>query len=174
MLIILGGLPGTGKSTIAKQLAKQLNAVYIRIDTIEQALKQARNCEIEGPEGYLVGYALAADNLRLGLHVIADSVNPIAITRHAWQKVAQEAHVKFIEIELFCSNAITHQNRVETRKADIKGHCLPSWEDVLTRDYESWESKSISIDTSSHSVDQSIRIILGKLESYLNTSVNGS
>ncbi|HAU1975266.1 TPA: AAA family ATPase, partial [Legionella pneumophila] len=32
MLIIFGGLPGTGKTTISKQIAKQLNAVYLRID----------------------------------------------------------------------------------------------------------------------------------------------
>ncbi|GKV79057.1 hypothetical protein PEC106568_42300 [Pectobacterium carotovorum subsp. carotovorum] len=38
MLIILGGLPGTGKSTIARLLASRLNAVWLRIDSIEQSL----------------------------------------------------------------------------------------------------------------------------------------
>ena len=40
MLIIFGGLPGTGKTTIAKQLAKTVEAVYLRVDTIEQSLWQ--------------------------------------------------------------------------------------------------------------------------------------
>lgn len=39
MLYIFSGLPGTGKSTLAQYLAKTLGAVYLRIDTIEQAMK---------------------------------------------------------------------------------------------------------------------------------------
>ena len=41
MLIILGGLPGVGKTTIAKVLSKKLKAVYLRIDSIEEALKRS-------------------------------------------------------------------------------------------------------------------------------------
>jgi predicted kinase len=73
-LIILGGLPGTGKTMIAKELARQLGAVYLRIDSIEQALRDsALNTEAVGDAGYRVGYAVAEDNLRLGRMVIADS-----------------------------------------------------------------------------------------------------
>ena len=36
MLIVFSSLPGTGKTTIAKDLAAQTDAVYLRIDTIEQ------------------------------------------------------------------------------------------------------------------------------------------
>src|SRR5271165_1678080 len=36
MLIILGGLPGTGKTAIARELARQLGAVHVRIDSIEE------------------------------------------------------------------------------------------------------------------------------------------
>jgi predicted kinase len=36
---------------------------------------------LEGPEGYVVGYQMAPDNLRLGLDVVADSVNPLQVTR---------------------------------------------------------------------------------------------
>jgi predicted kinase len=38
MLIIFGGLPATGKTTIARELARQLGAVHVRIDSIEQAI----------------------------------------------------------------------------------------------------------------------------------------
>ena len=37
MLIVFGGLPGTGKTTVARELARQLGAVHLRIDSIEQA-----------------------------------------------------------------------------------------------------------------------------------------
>lgn len=87
MLLIFGGLPGTGKSTIARLLAARLGAVWLRIDSIEQALIRAETVTRHdiGPAGYLAAYAIAADNLRLGNVVIADAVNPIAITRQAWR-----------------------------------------------------------------------------------------
>ncbi len=65
MLYIFGGLPGTGKSTLASALAGASGAVYIRVDTIEQAVRDS-GLVLDGPAGYLVGYALAFDNLILG------------------------------------------------------------------------------------------------------------
>ena len=41
MLIIFGGLPGTGKTAIASDLARQIGAMQLRIDTIEQAILTA-------------------------------------------------------------------------------------------------------------------------------------
>lgn len=161
MLIIFGGLPGTGKTTLSKLIAKQLKAVYLRVDTVEQALKKCSNPDhVTGPEGYMVCYALALDNLKLGLSVVADSVNSIAITRNDWQKVAKNAQHPFIEIELICSDPQEHQHRIESRKADIPGHKLPKWIDVVHRDYEPWQSKSMTLDTSEYSVHESVTIIM--------------
>ncbi|ASQ45167.1 AAA family ATPase [Legionella clemsonensis] len=167
MLIIFGGLPGTGKTTLSKQLAKQLKAVYLRIDTVEQAFKKFSGFAEKrvGPEGYMISYAIALDNLKLGLSVVADSVNPIAITRNAWRKVAMDANTPFIEIELVCSNAKAHQRRIETRKADIPGHRLPNWIDVLNRDYEPWLSKSMTLDTSEYSIEESVELIMDFIRS---------
>jgi len=41
MLIIFGGLPGTGKTTIARELSSQLGAMYVRVDSIEQAIRDS-------------------------------------------------------------------------------------------------------------------------------------
>jgi predicted kinase len=59
MLIILSGLPGVGKTTIARELARSLAAVHLRIDSIEQALRYA-GATVEF-EGYAVAHAVAAD-----------------------------------------------------------------------------------------------------------------
>lgn len=145
-LIVLSGLPATGKTTIARALAKELGAVHLRIDTIEQTLRDA-GLAVVADEGYRIAYALAEDNLRLGRIVVADSVNPIAITREAWHAVAERAGVKSIDIEIICSNAAEHRRRVETRTADIKGHKLPTWAEVEARDYEPWPRRPMTIDT---------------------------
>src|SRR5260370_5668736 len=114
MLIVFGGLPGTGKTTLARAFAQQWRATYLRIDTIEQALRSSEMLAGDvGPAGYIVAYALAEANLRLGGIVVADSVNPLAITRDAWRKVAAVAASAVFEIEVDCSEAHQHPRRTE-------------------------------------------------------------
>src|ERR1700730_2464226 len=128
----LGRSPGTGKTTIAWELARQLGAVHVRIDSIEQAVRESGVVVVSLDDaGYRVGYAVAEDNLRLGHTVIADSVNPLAATRNAWIDVANRAGVGFVEIEVTCSDPQEHRRRVEARTADISGLRLPTWPEVV-------------------------------------------
>jgi len=67
MLIVFGGLPGTGKSTIARTLAIEIGAVWLRIDSIEQGIRDSG--VVSGSlddAGYRAAYAIAEDNLRSG------------------------------------------------------------------------------------------------------------
>ena len=157
MLIVFGGLPATGKSTLSLAFARELKAVHVRIDTIEAALQAAlpKGKSIDD-WGYRVAYVIAEDNLRLGRIVIADSVNPIALTREAWLNVARRAGVRAVEVEIVCSNRTEHRRRVETRASDIAGHKLPDWNDVVARHYETWTRPHIVIDTAGNSVAQSV------------------
>jgi predicted kinase len=116
MLIVLGGLPGVGKTSIARELARQLSAVHVRIDSIEQAIR-ASGVTVTSLDdaGYRAAYAVAADNLVLGWTVIADSVNPLPVTRAAWLEIARRADVDVVEVEIRCSDEAEHRRRVEHR-----------------------------------------------------------
>lgn len=160
MLITFGGLPGTGKKTIAQRLARKLSAVYLRIDSLEQALLSSNSKTVIESAGYEAAYAVATDNLRIGLTVIADSANLLNVTRDAWRNVTLKAGVQFIEIELICVDKKEHRLRVEYRMADIPGHMLPSWQNVLERNYDPWESEHLMIDTSTISVDHAVETII--------------
>jgi predicted kinase len=165
MLIIIGGLPGAGKTTVARELARQIGAAHIRIDSIEQAIRDAGVLRQPINEaGYRVGYAVAEDNLRVGRTVIVDSVNPLAVTRDAWLAVANRAHVSAMEIEITCSDATEHRQRVETRVSDIAGLRPPTWQEVVSRDYESWNRERLVIDTAGQSVDQNVRMLRNLLK----------
>ena len=154
MLIIFGGLSGSGKTVIARELACQIGAVYLRIDSIEQAMRESGVVKHRLDDaGYRVAYAVAEDNLRLGHTVVADSVNPISLTRDAWVEVANRARVGAVEIEIKCSDRSEHRRRVETRSSDIPGLRLPTWEDVVAREYHPWDRERLVIDTAAHTVE---------------------
>jgi len=161
-LYILSGLPGSGKSSLSKALASHLNSVYLRIDTIEQGLRDLCKIKVEG-EGYRLSYRIAADNLNLGNNVIADSCNPISLTRSEWQEVASLNGVGFVNIEVLCSDIEEHKKRIESRGNDIQGLALPSWSEIEKRQYDSWDCKRIVIDTASKTVNESFKDLLGKL-----------
>jgi predicted kinase len=58
MLYIFSGLPGTGKTSLSKALSVKLQAVYLRIDTIEQALKDNDFTNLYD-QGYKIAFNLA-------------------------------------------------------------------------------------------------------------------
>lgn len=158
MLIVLSGLPGVGKTAIARELARATGGMHLRIDSIEQAMRAA-GWQVEG-EGYRVAYAVAEDNLRLGRLVIADCVNPWPLTRAEWRGVAARAAVRTFDVEVICSNRDEHRRRVESRTADIPGHQLPTWDDVVNRDYQPWDRERIVVDTAGVSVEESVKLLL--------------
>ncbi|MGO7896431.1 AAA family ATPase [Rhizobium ruizarguesonis] len=162
MLIIFGGLPSSGKTTIARALAERLNAVHVRVDTIEQAIRASGIGDDAGPAGYIVAYGIAGDNLTLGRTVIADSVNPLRITRSAWLSVAQAAGVMAAEVEVICSDKAEHRNRVETRLTDVEGLVKPTWQETSERAYDEWHD-AILIDTALKTVEAAVDELIDRL-----------
>src|SRR3954468_915702 len=157
MLIIFSGRSGAGKTAIAREAARQLGAVYVRVDSIEQAIRRhALAASSVDDAGYCAGYALAADNLKLGHTVVADSVNPLALTREAWRDVAVKAGVDALDVEVVCSDSLEHRRRVETRSADIAGHRLPTWDEVVAREFEPWRGDRLVLDTAVASVQDNV------------------
>jgi len=162
VLYIFSGLPGSGKSTLAQGVAEHHHAVYLRIDTIEQGLRDLCSFDVQG-EGYRLAYRVAADNLRLGLSVVADSCNPIELTRREWEQVARDAGAAYRNIEIVCSDPGEHRRRVETRVSTVEGLRLPTWSEVETREYHDWTRPRILIDTAGRSEEACLTQLLAEL-----------
>jgi len=161
-LYIFAGLPATGKSTLACLLAKAQRAAYLRIDTIEQGLRELCAINVQG-EGYRLAYRIAEENLQAGIDVVADSCNPIDLTRNEWEQIALKAQAAFVNIEIICSDNREHRQRVETRQSPVPNMELPNWSDVLRREYHAWAKEHIIIDTAKRSLSESFDELLSKL-----------
>ena len=166
MLIVLSGLPGTGKSTIGKALAAKRSAAYVRVDEIEHALKKHSGLAGEiGAAGYFVAFAIASSNLKLGNMVIADSVNPIPDSRQGWRNVAEAtAGAQLLEVEIICSDANEHRRRVEARAPDIDGFSVPTWSSVISHVYVPWTEPRLILDSALLSIADAVSAIERQLE----------
>lgn len=166
MLIVLSGLPGTGKTTIGKALAAKRSATYVRVDEIEHALKQHSGFDQEiGPAGYAVAFAIASSNLKLGNLVVADSINPVPESRQGWRDVARANDgVLLLEVEVICSDEDEHRHRVDGRVPDIDGFTLPTWSSVTSHVYVPWTEPRLLVDTALLSALDAVSAIEKQLE----------
>ena len=171
-LIVFSGLPGTGKTTLARALSKKLGAFFLRIDAIETGIKQSelKTDSIEDA-GYQGAFNLARENLALGHGVIADCVNPISFSRSAWRQVSRDAHVPCLELELVCSDRVEHQRRVEERHS--QDSATPDWQRVLNRHYEPRQADCLELDTARLDISAQVALVTDALEGVLKDFVQG-
>ncbi|CAM5722767.1 hypothetical protein SCANM63S_00919 [Streptomyces canarius] len=167
MLIVMGGLPGTGETTLARLLTARIGAVHLRVDTIEQAIVRSGLAQHPRRPGGLrrrirPGRGASAQ----GLTLIAESVNPLSVTRDAWRATAVGAGVPVLDVEVVCSDPAEHRLRVTSRSVGIPDLPLPNWQQVVDREYEPWDRKRVVVDTAGQEPRESLAALLARLRSH--------
>lgn len=149
-VIIIVGLPGVGKSTVAEGLAEELAFPLFSVDPIESSIIKsgAERSFQTGLAAYLVAEALASENLKLGLSVITDSVSAVKEARKIWCDLSKKHHARLIIIECVLDSD-SHKKRVESRVRNIHGIPELTWNDVEDRRkiYVPWEEERLVLDT---------------------------
>lgn len=140
MLVVMMGLPGTGKSAIAVAVAKAIGAPVFSVDPLEATLIRAgiTREQRSGYAAYDLALMLARSQLELGQSAVIDAANYLEIARAWWRDLAAEFAVPRPVIECVCSDPEVHKRRIESRHRNILGFIYePSWADVETRRTES-------------------------------------
>jgi predicted kinase len=149
-LIVVSGLPGTGKSSLAAALAQELAATLLAKDVIEAALwrqrvgRAQRSFEIS----HEIITSLADDALRRGQHTIIDSVATMEDVRRDWRDLARRRGGAFAVIVCVCGDERVHRSRLLDRDRGIAGWPELEWSDVerTARRWEPWTDDHLTVD----------------------------
>lgn len=152
-LIIFSGLPGTGKSTLAEAIGRELCIPVFAKDWLEATLvRNGLNPILESTPPKSIGYelltVLAERQLRLAQSVILDSVAGSQSIRSMWRQLSEKYNAGWRVIECICSEETVHRERLKNRKRNIPGWHELEWSEVerVKGYYIPWQEERLVLD----------------------------
>lgn len=170
-LILFSGLPGCGKTTLARMLVEELRCAYFAKDRIQRAL----NAYVEGAQpidGYRVMLDLAGEHLMLGTTVVLDAVFPMEGFRDGARQLAHAAQTVFLPVYCYCSDEALWQQRMPNRVQYVPGWEPVGWDEVerLRDRFEEWQTSPLLCLDAVDSIDENYE----KLRNYFTSMCMGS
>jgi predicted kinase len=160
-LVLFSGLPGCGKTTLARQVATTLHAPLLAKDRVQRVLRD----HVPGAapvDGYRLLLDLADEQLDLGLSVVLDAVFPLAGFRDEAQAVAARHAARFRPVYCYCSDEAVWRARVEARVQYVPGWTPVGWDGVerLRAFYEPWDpAAALFVDALDPPADNLARVL---------------
>ena len=162
---MIGGLPGTGKSTVARAVGAQLAVTVVAKDVVEASLRRSG---IDADRSWRVANELLAtiadDHLDQGRSVVLDAVFGDPDVRAQVREIAEGRGARWRLVECTCSDLALHRSRIEGRVRGIAGWDELTWEDVEgTRSrYRTWTEERLvldALDPLDANVDRAVRYL---------------
>jgi predicted kinase len=159
-LVIFSGLPGTGKSTLANRLARDLRWPLLRIDDVVGDIPNNAGIDFwDSQVAILLG--LAEAQLELGIDVIVDSVFMNKDRYHA-EAIAREQNALFRPIHTFMSDEQAWEERVTRRVMELNNPAVSTWEEIQhqRQHFRTWQPNTALFVDGAEPVDQNYAAML--------------
>lgn len=158
-LILLSGLPGSGKTTLARMVARRLQIPLFGKDRMQSALRTHNLAERESVHGYHLMFDQADEQLSLGVSVVLEAVFPKKHFRDVAHEIAHSNKADFCTIYIHCSDDAVWKERMKNRMLYVPNWTPVGWEEVerLRTYFEPWESQSTLFIDSLRSADENLR-----------------
>ena len=118
IIVQMHGEPGSGKSTMARELGRALDAIVLDKDVIKAALLRTGIAEAQAaPAAYEAFFGLSADLAAQGRSLVLD--NPVYWPRieETWLAIAERHDAARVMIECVCSNREELARRLAARES---------------------------------------------------------
>ena len=126
-LVVVSGLPGTGKSYFARRLVERLPAVILESDRLRKALFPKPGYSAgESRQLFRAAYILVERLLRQAVPVVFDATNLSEHYRERLYRIAERLGVKLVVVRVEAPPELVHQ-RLQERRSDAGNRSDADW-----------------------------------------------
>lgn len=148
-LILFAGMPGSGKTTLARMVAQHLGLPIFSKDRVQRVLRDHHLAAENTGDGYYIILDMADEQLSLGVSVVLDATFPLDHFRMVASETAARHQARLCAFYCYCSDDAVWRERMEGRVQYVPGWKPVGWEDVLRmrQYYQPWDDNAVLIDS---------------------------
>lgn len=168
-LIMIAGLPGTGKTTLAEALARHLSIPMLCPECIREELLPPRlqNAHPSRDELIALAFRIAERQLKLGVSIILESQFPGHADRQNASDMAQTVAADFCPIYVHVSNELTWKKRLLLRIENASPHeTFTGWQEIvqMRRSYDEWNPQTTLYVDTAMPLEENLPLVVDYLE----------